>query len=243
MMNILILAAGQEQSTQEDQYPPCLVEYHSVPLIQRVMEACHPLEAKHVVAFFREDQVKRYYLDSIVKLLHPDATICAVQHPTQGALCTALLAVDKIDCQDELLIINGNEWLDMDFKPIVTYFRQRRLDAGVVVFPSIHPRYSYVKVDASDLVCEAAEKRPISTHATVGFYWFSRGHDFVRAAKNVIRKDACLHGVFYLCPVFNELVLEGQQIGVYPIDKNAYYPLKTVRQVEQFESTSERVRG
>jgi len=139
-----------------------------------------------------------------------------------------------------LLIVNGNELLRADFKSIVDDFRGRKLDAGVVVFPSIHPRYSYVRLDENELVVEATEKNPISNHATVGFYWFASGKSFVRAAQNLIRKDARVNGNFYICPTFNELVLEHLRIGVHRIESRAYNPLKSGRQIEQFEAVLEK---
>ena len=239
-MNILILAAGQDQVTQEDGYPLCLAEFDSVPLIQRVADACIALEPQKLIVAFREEDVHKYHLDNILGLLSPQAKVLKIGAPTEGASCTALLAAQDIDADEELLIVNGNELLHADFKAIISSFRQRGLDAGAVVFPSIHPRYSYVRLDKNKLVVEASEKNPISNHATVGFYWFAKGNSFVRAAKNAIRKDARVNGRFYICPTFNELVLEHLRIGVYEIDSRSYKPLKTGRQIEQFDAALEK---
>lgn len=239
-MNILILAAGQDQITQEDGYPLCLAEFDSVPLIQLVAEACLALEPSKLIVAFREEDVYRYHLDNILGLLSSHAKVLKIGAPTEGASCTALLAAEDIDAEEELLIVNGNELLHADFKEIVTDFRQRDLDAGVVVFPSIHPRYSYVRLDKNKLVIEASEKNPISNHATVGFYWFAKGNSFVLAAKNAIRKDARVNGKFYICPTFNELVLDQLNIGVFEIEGRSYKPLKSGRQIEQFDAALEK---
>ena len=239
-MNILILAAGQDQLSQEDGYPLCLTEFDSLPLIQRVAISCQSLNPRHLIVAFREEDVRKYHLDNVVKLLSPNAKILNIGEPTQGAACTALLAAESIDNDDELLIVNGNELLNTDFKQIVEGFRNRKLDAGVVVFPSIHPRYSYVRLDENEFVVEATEKNPISHNATAGFYWFSQGKNFVRAAKNLIRKDARVNGNFYICPAFNELILEQQRIGITKVDGKIYNPLKSGRQIEQFEAALEK---
>ena len=118
-------------------------------------------------------------------------------------------------------------------------FAERKLDAGTIVFHSIHPRYSYVALDENNFVIEAAEKKPISQHATTGFYWFARGSDFVSACKSMIEKDSHLNNNFYICPVLNELILIQQKIGVYPIKNHHYHPLKSVRQMQHFESVLE----
>ncbi len=239
-MNILFLAAGADQNESEDGYPLCLAEFDGIPLIQRLAQEISDLNSKAMIVAFREEDVRRHHLDQVAQLIHPSAKIIRVQSPTQGAACTALLATEWVDNDEELLIINANEVLDIDFSKVISDFRSRGIDAGVVVFPSIHPRYSYVRVDDAGNVVEAAEKRPISRNATAGFYWFRKGKDFVQGAKDMVRKDARVNDKFYICPTFNELVLKGRRIGVFPIDKSAYHPLKNSRQVEHYEMTAKR---
>ncbi len=240
-MNILILAAGAP--AQNGAYPLCLTEFEGgEPLIERLLGSCAPLCPNQTIVAVPDAEVKQYHLDQIIRLLVPQSEIIPINGTTRGAACTALLAAGMIDNDDELLIINGNELLDMDFAAVVAGFKGRSLDAGVVVFKSVHPRYSYVKLDTAGHVIEAAEKRPISQNATAGFYWYRKGGDFVRAAKNMIRKDACVQGNFYICPVFNELILEQKRIGVHAIESKQYHPLKSERQIDRYEAMVERER-
>lgn len=116
---------------------------------------------------------------------------------------------------------------------IIADFSRRQLDGGTVTFRSVHPRYSFVRLDERQMVVEAAEKHPISDNATAGFYYFRKGSDFVKAAKAAIRKDARHNDMFYVCPVYNELVLEDKKIGVYPIDAKDYHPIKSDRQLSE----------
>lgn len=241
-MNILLLAAGQNiVDEQNEAYPLPLVEFDGTPLIQHLINACQLTMGKDVqlIIALRSSDVRYYYLDNIIHLLAPDAKILQVGNNTKGAACTALLAVPYIDNTDELLILNINELLDIDLSLPIKSFKERSLDAGVVSFNSIHPRYSYVSLK-DNLVVEAAEKRPISQYATVGYYWFKNGKDFVDATKKMIRKDASLNGLFYICPVLNELVLVHKEIGIYQIDKNLYHPIKNEKQLEQLEAFIER---
>jgi dTDP-glucose pyrophosphorylase len=239
-MNVLILAGGQADFNSDDgNYPLCLAEIDGTPLIQHLVQACVDLGPIHFIVALRELDIREYHLDNIVSLLAPAADIVSVADSTRGAACTALLATGYIDNDDELLIINGNEILDVAFSTIVSSFKNRELDAGTVTFSSIHPRYSYVRLSQDDLVVEAAEKRPISRHATVGFYWFARGKDFVRGVQSMIYKDASVNDTFYICPVLNELVLAQARIGIFPIETNKYHPLKTARQLMQVDVASD----
>jgi NDP-sugar pyrophosphorylase family protein len=240
MMNILILAAGHSEiDTNDDKYPLCLTEFDGVPLLERIINACRVLNPKKMVFAMRKDEVQRFHLDNVVNLLSPGAATVKVDGDTPGAACTALLAVAHIDSDKELLVLNANELVDIDLGALLADFRSRELDAGTVTFPSIHPRYSYVRLDANGLVAEASEKRPISNHATAGVYWYARGRDFVAAVKDMIRKEAHVDGMYYICPAFNELVLKQARIGAAPIEARKYHPLKSARQMARFESAHE----
>ena len=236
-MNILILAAGGSSSRE---YPLCLTEFNGEPLMQRTVNLCGPLSPARIIFALLEDEVSKYHLDSIVELLTPHAVVQRVHAETRGAACTALLASGMIDSDDELLILNGNELIEENFVSIVQGFRDRGLDAGAVSFPSVHPRYSFVRLDDYGFVVEAREKKPISRNAVAGFFWFQKGRDFVRAAKKMIRKDAHVDNTYYICPSFNELILEQKTIGVKHIDGKNYHPLKNIHQIERFETILER---
>jgi dTDP-glucose pyrophosphorylase len=103
------------------------------------------------------------------------------------------------------------------------------------VFDSVHPRWSYVRLDEHGYVIEAAEKRPISRYATAGVYYFRQGKAFVQAAMEMIKKDANTGGVFYICPTFNELILEQAKIGVYKISRDVYFSIATPEGVQVYE--------
>lgn len=233
MTNILILAASELHDARDHGYPLCLTECDGKPLIQRLAEQCASIPNARLIFAVREEDCKRWHLDNVVRLLSPHAHVLQVRRKTGGAACTALLATSEIQTDEPLLILNGNELIDVDFNVVISHFTQLNFDAGVIVFPSVHPRYSYVRLDKQGLVVECAEKNPISNHATVGFYWFSRGQAFVDAAQQMILKNAHVHGQYYICPTLNELVLRQARIGIYPIDAQRFRPLKSERQIER----------
>jgi hypothetical protein len=232
-MRVLILGAGPQP--KDDETPVWLAETHGQVLVERFVNSCHGLGAKLVFAVRRQD-MRRFHIDNVIKLAAPDSAVVPIDGETQGAPLTALLCVDQIEADRELLILNSNEFLDIDYRAAIDGFRQRNLDAGVVTFPSIHPRYSYVLLDEDALIIEAAEKRPISRHATAGFYWFKRGGDFIRAAQDMIRKDAHVEGRFFISLTLNELVLGQKRMGIHEVDAKHYRPLKSQRQISLYEA-------
>ena len=75
----------------------------------------------------------------------------------------------------------------------------------------------------------------ISKNATTGTFWFARAGELVEAIKNMVRKEAHVDGSYYVAKAFNELILKQQKIGVLHIEPHQYHPLKTERQLYQFE--------
>jgi len=117
-----------------------------------------------------------------------------VHGETAGAACTALLAVDLIDTAEPLVIVNGDQLIEVDLAAVVDEFADARSTADMVIFPDVHPRWSFVKAMRMETSSTAAEKRPISNLATAGFYYFGSGAAFVEAAEAMILKDASVNG-------------------------------------------------
>ncbi|MBD9576217.1 glycosyltransferase family 2 protein [Pseudomonas sp. PDM23] len=240
-LNIVLLAGGEGASVKaESSYPDYLSERDGIPLIQHLVENCLTLEPARIICMLPKDDVSKYHLRNMLQQMTPVASVQAVQALTMGAACTALLAAESIDNDDELLIINCNELLDGSLRDIIGGFRNDQCDAGVVVFKSLHPRYSFVRMNAEGYVTEAAEKNPISNHAVAGLYWFDRGAVFVEAVKEMIRKDAKVNDAFYIAPALNELVLLHKKIGTFRVEPSQYHPLKNTHQLHAFETLGAR---
>jgi len=236
--NILILAAAtQGEAVNKSPYPVCLTETDGVSLIERIVQNCKGIENASFTYAMLEEEVRKFHLDNVVELLTPGARIVKVQKGTLGSGCTSLLAAATIPGDEELLVVSGNELVDVDLAEIVKDFRERGLDAGTLTFQSIHPRYSFVKLTDEGEVIEAAQQNPISRNATTGVFWFRCAGRFVEAVKSMINKGASTGDAYYVAPAFNELLLAQAKIGVTPIDPAKYMPLKNDRQVAAFETS------
>lgn len=236
-MIAIVPMAGGDAAFREQGYGYCksLIEVGGKPLVEHVWENLRSLPADQFVFLVRKEDCQRFHLADVIRLLDPRAVVVQVEEPTGGAACTVLLAIEQIAGADELVVTNGDQLIVGHFGSAVGQFRKRDLDGGTIVFDSVHPRWSFVLTDEDGLVIEAAEKRPLSRMATAGFYYFRRGADFIEAACAMVRKDAHVNGQFYVCPVFNEMILRGARIGVARIDRDAYLSLATPQNVEEYE--------
>lgn len=238
-MNILLLMAGDSQRFEDAGYiyPKNLIEIAGLPLVERVVGQLDSLRSggARLLVVVQEDEAKQFHTVDVIRLLVPDATAVTVPRLDSGAACTALLAIDEIEPDVPLLVFNGDQILTEGLSEALDDFIHRDLDGGLVVFPAVHPRWSYVKTGGDGLVIEASEKRPISRRATAGTYYFRRGSDFLRATMRMIGKDAHVQGRYFICPVYNELVLEQARIGVYEVPQSSYFSLATPQGVQQYE--------
>lgn len=224
-MNILILSADTKQ-IESNSYPVCLTEIEGLPLLQHIVNSIMPLKPKNVIFAFHEFYINQFHLDIVAKQLINTASVISLDQPTQGAACTALLASEFIENNEPLLIISSNELVKMNLEIVIGEFIKKQYDAGAVIFQSVHPRYSFVRLDENDLIIEAAEKMPISNHATAGIYWYAKGIDFTQAVRSMIRKNARVNDMFFICPAFNEMVLKHSKIGSHKIDSKDYIQFK-----------------
>ena len=92
-------------------------------------------------------------------------------------------------------------------------------DGGLVTFKSTHPQFSFVKTGDDGFVKECSEKKPISDDATAGVYYFREGKSFVEAANQMIDKKITVDDQYFVCPVYNELILDGNKIRKFDIEK------------------------
>lgn len=238
-MRLLVLMAGDSGAFEVagHTYPKNLVEIDGLPLVQRVVENLQPVIeiSSRAIFLVRESEDRRHHTGEVIHLLAPGAEVVRVPDIETGAACTALHAIAHIEREESLLVTNGDQIVDADLPAIVGSFEAAGWAGGVVTFDAVHPRWSYVRCDDDGIVLEAAEKRPISRLATAGTYWFRRGAEFADGLMSMIRKDASVDGRFYVCPVYNELILRQLRVGTHHIERSRYLSLASPRAVEAYE--------
>lgn len=235
-MNIVIPIGGANKVADETDYIKSLQEIERKTVMQYVFESLQSINSTHFIVVIKRADANKYHLDNIVSLLRPGAEIVITENETMGAACTCMLAVDKLNMDEPLLITGSDQVLLEPPGKILADFQKNDYDAGVVIFDDVHPRWSYVKLDKNDHVIEAAEKRPISRNAVAGFYYYKNAGLFMAAAKDMIRKNASVNGSFFICPTFNEMVLRQRTIGVYRIQKEQYYNFSHTSGMKAYEA-------
>lgn len=230
IINIVVPMAGEGQKFIQAGYtfPKPLIDINGKPMIQLVIENLRPSFAHRFILICKKEQYNKYSLHQVFQNATSGIYECIkLEAPTKGAACTVLTAVDFINNNSELIIANADQVLDARIDDFVKFARRNKLDGAIMTFRSSHPRWSYARADKSGDVTEVAEKRVISENATVGIYYFAKGSNFVEGATAMIAKDIRFNNEFYVCPVYNELILKGAKIKIWPIKEDQMHSLGT----------------
>jgi HAD superfamily hydrolase (TIGR01509 family) len=217
-LNVLIPMAGAGSRFEQAGYtfPKPLIEVRNKPMIQVVIDNLN-IKANYIYIVQKKHREK-YNLDTLLNLLTPNCRIVEVDNLTEGAACTALLAKEFIDNDAPLFFANSDQFVEWDSNEFMYKMNETNADGGIVTFEATHPKWSFAKIDDKGLVTEVAEKNPISNIATVGYYYWKHGSDFVKYAEQMIDKNIRVNNEFYVCPVFNEAVGDNKQIRTFNVD-------------------------
>ena len=218
-MNVLIPMAGAGKRFADAGYifPKPLIEINNKPMIQWVIESLN-LKANYIFIIQKEHQVK-YNVKSVLNVLQPNCKIIELDHITEGAACTTLLAKEYINSSDPLIIANSDQYIRWNSSKAIYDFNSKNLDGAILTFEAIHPKWSYAKCDDQGFVTEVAEKKVISKNATVGVYYWKHGSDYVNSAEKMIEKNIRVNNEFYVCPVYNEFLLQKKKVKIYNVDE------------------------
>ena len=238
MINILIPLSGKSNFFKETgyPYPKSLFEIENKPMIEYVIDQFSEIENKQFIFVIDLDDSLKYHVDNVVKLLTNNAGIVVnVNGVTSGAVCSSLLAIDYINNNNPLIIANGDQYIDVNVANIIQDFIMSGKNAAVLTFNSVHPKWSYIRLDVSGDVIETAEKNPISKFAIAGTYLFDTGARFISAAMKSIYKGSSVNDVYYIAPTINEIILDGGVVGNYTIPSEKYFSFYSPEKIKEFE--------
>jgi len=218
-LNVLIPMAGAGSRFEQAGYtfPKPLIDVKGRPMIQVVTDNLN-IKANYIYVV-QKDHRKKYNLDTLLNLITPGCKIVEVEGVTEGAACTALLAKEYIDNDKPLFFANSDQFVEWDSNEFLYKMNETEADGGMVTFKATHPKWSFAKLNSEGLVTEVAEKNPISDTATVGYYYWKNGSDFVKYAEQMIDNNIRVNNEFYVCPVFNEAIKDNKKIRTYNIEK------------------------
>lgn len=254
-MNIIIPMAGAGQRFADVGYK---ISKPAIPTIDRrtgkeyPMVVCATMDLPGVC----EDGSNVIYIDrtfhkadgveNAIKEHFPKANFITAEQLTEGQACTCLLAKDKINNSDELLIAGCDNGMVMDKEK----FEHMTKECDVLAFTYRHNQavlakpdaYGWMIVDDEEnckisgvSIKKAISDTPMEDHAIVAAFWFKYGSDFVKAAEKMIAENDRVNNEFYVDQAMKHCLELGMDARVFEIDR--YIGWGTPKDYEDYQST------
>lgn len=240
-VNIVIPMAGNGSRFAKAGYknPKPFIDVNGKPMIQRVMDNLAFENDNYEISYFliakqehlnKEKELVEYLQEKY------NVTFITVDKTTEGAACTVLFARKYINNDDMLIFANSDQIVDFEIKNFIDDAVNKDLDASILTFIDIdqNPKWSFAKIDENSLVEKVAEKQVISQYATVGIYLYRKGSIFVDGAIDMIINNDRFNNEFYVCPVYNYIIKNGNKVGIFNIENSAMHGLGTPEDLQKY---------
>ncbi len=224
MINILVPMGGLgKRFLQSGQYswPKPLIEVplkngKTGPMIELVVQNLN-LNGRYIFLVSREHYNKYAFNYLLPLITRPyDCEIVIEDPPISGCASACLLAKHLINNDDNLIVANSDQWINYDSDNFLKSVKN--VDGAILTFYGTHPKWSFSKVDeTTGFITEVAEKKPISTNANTGVYYWNKGSDFISSVEEMVADDFRINNEFYVAPSFNYLINKGKKILNYPV--------------------------
>lgn len=236
-INVVIPMAGLgSRFNVTSRIPKPLIDVHGMPMIQRVVESLN-IDAKFTFVV-QKSHYDTYKLDSYLNSIAPNCNIIQIDGVTDGAARTVLLARKYFNSNKPLIIANSDQIVNFDIGKFI--YSMHSVDAGILTFTATEPKWSFARCEG-DVVTEVAEKNPISDIATCGIYYLSKGKDFVKYANQMIAQNIRVNGEFYVCPIFNQMLLDNKRIRRYHVASEDMVGVGTPEDLKRYLDNDKRI--
>jgi dTDP-glucose pyrophosphorylase len=217
MINIVVPMAGRGSRFAKAGYelPKPLISVHGRPMIEYVAKNIAPKQEHRFIFICLQEHLDEYDLENQLNQIAPGCTVVPVNHVTEGAACTVLLAEKYIDNENPMMIANSDQFVDIDINDYLSAIKD--YDGLIMTMTADDPKWSFIQFNQNGFVTLLREKEVISNEATVGIYNYQHGSDFVKYAKQMIARDIRVNNEYYVAPVYNEMVEDGKKIVYYNV--------------------------
>jgi dTDP-glucose pyrophosphorylase len=221
MINIVLPIAGRGSRFVEAGFklPKPLIPVHGIPMIEVVVNNIRPSVEHQFIFVALKEHLDHLGMTDTLNRIAPNCIIVPVTDVTEGAACTVLLARNLIDNNDHLMLVNSDQWIDVDINRYLKEIENKESDGLIMTMWADDSKWSYVGFNDNGDVNRVVEKQVISNEATVGIYNFRHGADFVKAADQMIAKNLRVNNEFYVAPVYNEMIEWGAKNVIFNVGK------------------------
>ena len=217
-MKIIVPLAGPDFELPSDKVKAEVLVLGK-PLLLQAIEGrtwcqCGTVSDRDFVFVLRDTPRSRTFAETKLSSWYPSARSVYLSNIARGAALSALAGMAAVADCDEPICIDLVDILYNSRVDPVSLFDSSDVGAAALCFSSTSPEYSYLRLREDGSVIEAAEKRVISSNASVGTYFFSSSSVYLAAlSRNLRNRDLVTYNsMFFVCPVLNGVIESGLRV-------------------------------
>lgn len=239
MTNIVITMAGLGKRFRDAGYdvPKYRIEAHGRTLFEWSMLSLRSFAQASAAFTFvarREDDASGFIRAECEAAGIRVAKIVEIDELTDGQATSAILGGETLaDPSLPFLVYNIDTFVHPDALPA----QQVRGDGWVPCFPGKGDGWSFAAAAADGRITDLREKVRISSHATVGLYWFS-SYSLYREVYDTYYSDPAHmeKGEKYIAPMYRQMIEAGKQVFLHEVGYDCVIPLGTPAEVAAFQN-------
>lgn len=233
-MNIVITMAGLGSRFKKAGYklPKYKIVANGKTLFEWSMQSLTDFKSeKHIFIVRKEDDAKKFILEKCNKLKIKNFFVLEIDFLTKGQAETAMLAVEKLNKDDSLMIYNIDTYVESD----QIKYDFIKGEGFIPCFEASGDHWSFVKTNEMGLAAEVCEKKRISNNCTIGAYYFNSAKLYMdlyneyyleESNKNVSER--------YIAPIYNLLIKKKGKVYIQIIPSKYIHVLGTPRELNDF---------
>lgn len=183
-------------------------------------------------------------VEEAIRAYYPKASFITIDHLTEGQACTCMLAKDRLNPEEPLLIAGCDNGMDID--RAVYEALQQECDCIVFTYrhnESVLPNpnaYGWMITDGEGNITGTSIKKaisdtPMEDPAVVATFWFRRAQIFLDATEKMILEDDRINGEFYVDQVAKHVLDLGYRAKIFDIER--YVGWGTPADYESYQKT------
>ena len=227
-MKLIIPMSGLGQRFVDAGYsePKPLILVRGKPIIQHVVEMFAPIVSEvHFIC--NEEHLEKTNMRAVLQGLPYNSVIHSVEKHKLGPVFAVSQIFNTIDDEEEVIVSYCDYGSDFDLQA----FREMsgKYDGVILSYKGFHPHmlfkdnYAFLQME-NDLVSLVREKEPftdnpMNEYASNGAYYFKKGKYIKEYFTKAMSKGYSKNGEFYVSLVYNAMIEEGKEIGVFEIER------------------------
>lgn len=208
--------------------PKPLIEVDGYPVIKHVVDLFPGIT--DVTFICNELHMKETNMRDILNKICPNCKILEVSNENRRGPVDAVLQIkDYISDECEVIVSYCDYGTVWDFDKFLDKTSSGEFDGMIPCYTGFHPHmlgsdnYAFCKEDNMKLI-QIKEKEPftdnkMSEFASNGTYYFKSGKNLKKYFQELMDLDINLKGEFYISLVYNLLVRDGLNVGIFEIEK------------------------